>query len=195
MSTLLKPFELVLNKAIAQDPETKSKLDLFEGKRIRIRLTDIVISCDAIVSEQNIRLEPAGEQTADLQISATTFSLLKLTHDPDSLFSSGIDINGDIRFAKDLQDLMQGFDFDWEAQLSLITGDTLAHPISHGFSQFMSWSKNTGDNLVQDLAEYLREESQMLPDQSQIKEFIMEIDTLRADLDRIEARINRLISK
>lgn len=195
MSRFFNAFELVLNKAIAQDPETKSKLDLFDNKRIRIQLTDINLSCDALITKQTIQLEAAIEQAADLQISATTFSLLKLTRDPDSLFSSAININGDVRFAKDLQDLMQGFDFDWEAQLALITGDTLAHPIAHGFNQFMSWSKNTGENLVQDLAEYLREESQILPDRSQVKDFMIEVDTLRADTERLQARINRLISK
>ncbi|MDQ7073241.1 MAG: hypothetical protein Q9N32_06945 [Gammaproteobacteria bacterium] len=115
--------------------------------------------------------------------------------DPDSLFSAAIDINGDVQFAKQLRDLLDGFDFDWEAQLAKVTGDTLAYPLAHSIRQFSGWARHTHQSLQETMAEYLREEARLLPDKSQVNQYMSDIDMLRADLDRLEARINRLDSK
>jgi ubiquinone biosynthesis protein UbiJ len=42
------------------------------------------------------------------------------------------------------------------------------------------------------VAEYLKEEALILPDQSQVNAFLSDVDTLRADAERLEARIARL---
>ncbi|MDQ7073242.1 MAG: hypothetical protein Q9N32_06950 [Gammaproteobacteria bacterium] len=40
MSSLLTPFELALNTALAQDLETKAKLDQFEQRCIAVHIKD-----------------------------------------------------------------------------------------------------------------------------------------------------------
>jgi ubiquinone biosynthesis protein UbiJ len=192
LSSALKPIALALNAALTQDPETKAKLDHFESRCITIKIKDFNQSITMTVKQRQISLTSASEHTIDLTITANALTLAKLGTDPESLFSADIDINGDVQFAKQLRDLLEGFDFDWEAQLARITGDTLAYPIAHGIRQVASWAKNTHLSMQQNIAEYLREESRLLPDQSQIKAYMHNIDTLRADFDRLEARINRL---
>jgi ubiquinone biosynthesis protein UbiJ len=195
LSLLLKPFELALNAALNQDLETKSKLDQFEQRSIAVNIKDIGQIITMTVIDEQLKLSMNTNQEADLTISGNALTLAKLGSDPDSLFSSEIDISGDVQFAKQLQDLLEGFDFDWEAQLAKITGDSLAYPIAHGIRQFTSWAKNTHQSMQENTAEYLREEVRILPDKSQTNEYMNNIDTLRADLDRLEARINRLSAK
>lgn len=192
MRSLLKPFELALNAALAQDPETKAKLDQFEQRCIAIHISDVDTTIKMQVTNQQLQLSTDKEQKADLTISGKALVLAKLGVEPDSLFSADIDINGDVQFAKQLRDILDGFDFDWEAQLARITGDTLAYPIAHGIRQITGWAKNTHQTMQQNIAEYLREEARILPDKSQIKEYMSDIDSLRSDYDRLEARINRL---
>lgn len=192
MSTILKPIELALNAAIDQDPETKAKLDQFESRYIVINIKDFNQTIVITITNRRLYFTTVAEQTVTLTITGNALTLVKLGSDPESLFSADIDINGDVQFAKQLRDLLAGFDFDWEAQLARFTGDTLAYPISHGIRQATSWAKNTHLSMQQNIAEYLREESLMLPDKSQIKSYMHNIDTLRADLDRLEARIKRL---
>lgn len=192
MSTLVKPIELAINVALAQDPETKAKLDQFEQRCIAIHIKDFNQIITMLVIEQQIQLSTDSEQSADLTITANALTLIKLGNNPDNLFSAEIDIHGDVQFAKQLRDLLDGFDFDWEAQLAKLTGDTLAYPIAHGIRQFAAWAQNTHQSMQQNIAEYLREEIRILPDKSQIKDYMNDIDKLRADVDRIEARINRL---
>lgn len=192
---MLKSFELALNAALNQDLETKAKLAQFEQRSIAINIKDFGQIITMTVIEQQLKLSVNVEQKADLIITGNALILAKLVSDPNGLFSAKIDITGDVQFAKQLQNLLDGFDFDWEAQLAKITGDPLAYPIAHGIRQFASWAKNTHQSMQQNTAEYLREEVRILPDKSQTNGYMTEVDTLRADLDRLEARINRLSAK
>ena len=71
-----------------------------------------------------------------------------------------------MKFAKQLQDLLENIDFDWEAQLARVTGDTLAYPLAHLLRQTAQWCQQTHQSVQQTTAEYLREEARLLPDQS-----------------------------
>jgi ubiquinone biosynthesis accessory factor UbiJ len=195
MVLLLKPAELALNAALGQDPETKTKLDQFEQRSIAIDIKDVGQTIIVIVENQQLHLSTNSEIEATLKITANAIALAKLGQNPDNLFSADIEIHGDVQFAKQLRDLLDGFDFDWEALLAEFTGDTLAYPIAHGLRQATSWAKSTHQSLQQNLAEYLREEARLLPDKSQIKDYLTDIDKLRADFDRLEARISRLQGK
>ncbi len=192
MTSALKPIELALNAALAQDPETKAKLDPFESRCIAINIKDFNQTISMSVKQRQLYLSTTAENTVDLTITGNALTLAKLGSNPESLFSAEIDINGDVQFAKQLRDLLDGFDFDWEAQLAKITGDTLAYPLAYGIKKVASWAKDNHQSMQQNIAEYLREESRLLPDKSEIKAYIQDIDTLRADFDRLEARINRL---
>jgi ubiquinone biosynthesis protein UbiJ len=197
MNRLLSPFELILNKAIASDPETHQRLALFDDRSILLVITDLNTQIVITINNAQFKLNStnADEIDANLTIKATAFSLLKLSRDPDSLFSNDITINGDVQFAKQLQDLLDHFDFDWEAQIAKITGDTLAYPIAHGIRQFSSWLTSSHHSFRTNMAEYLTEEVRMLPVQFQVDDYSNDIDKLRADSDRIEARIKRLEAK
>jgi len=182
----------VLNTALSQDLETKAKLDQFEQRCIAINISDFNKTVNASIIDQQIHLSSDSSLSADLTISGKALTLAKLGSDPESLFSSEIDIHGDVQFAKQLRDLLEGFDFDWEAQLAKVTGDTLSYPLAHGIRQVSRWAKNTHNSLQENVAEYLKEEARLLPDKSLINDFMAQIDTLRADSDRLEARIQRL---
>ena len=194
MSSLLKPIELVLNTALAQDVETKAKLEQFDQRCIAITISDLNKTINASVVQQQLHLSLNSDQSADLTITGKALTLVKLGSDPESLFSADIDINGNVQFAKQLRDLLEGFDFDWEAQLARFTGDSLAYPIAHGIRKVAIWAKNTHNSLQESTAEYLKEEVRILPDKSHINDYMAEIDRLRANSDRLEARIQRLQS-
>ena len=192
MSQLLKPIEFALNSALAQDPETKAKLKQFEQRSISINIKDFSQVISVLFNKTQLELSLQENHIADLTITANALTLAKLGSDPESLFSSQVEIHGNVQFAKQLRDLLEGFDFDWEAQLARITGDTLAFPIAHGLRQAASWLKNSHQSLQLSTAEYLKEEIRILPDKSQTTDYMNEIDRLRADFDRLQARINRL---
>ena len=192
MAGLLTPFELALNAALAHDPESQSKLVQFDQRCIAIDISDMDKVIHVQFIQDKLALSLDADSEADLTITGKAFTLAKLGSDPDSLFSADIDIHGDVQFAKQLRDLLDGFDFDWEAQLARFTGDTLAYPIAHGVRQFGRWAKDSHQSMQLNIAEYLKEEALILPDESQVNVFLSDVDTLRADTERLEARIARL---
>jgi len=192
MSLFLKPLEIALNHTLRFDMESHEKLQRFASRSIRIDITNLNIAVIARFTDDRILLETAEEHVADLMIKADSFALLKLVQQPDSLFSNQIQIRGDVQFAKQLQDWQQHFDFDWEQQLARVTGDTLAYPLAQSLRRGFDWLNYNRSEFEQSLAEYLREESQYLPDKSQTQRFMQNVDLLRADTERLEARIKRL---
>ena len=54
------------------------------------------------------------------------------------------------------------------------------------------WGRSTLKTLKLDLKEYLQEESGLLPVRREIEIFLGDVDALREDTDRLEARIERL---
>ncbi len=198
---ILSALSRVLNHALAQDPEVLPQLDALQDRRIHLHLTDLNQHFTILFDQQKIHLSGLQSQETDetanqpdLHISGRSIALLKLRSDPDALFSADISIKGDIQFAKTLQDLLADFDFDWEQQLAQVTGDTLAHPIANGIQSFHRWASQTTHDFTLDIAEYLREESRILPDASEVNSFMKGVDKIRGDMDRLEARINRLKS-
>jgi ubiquinone biosynthesis accessory factor UbiJ len=192
MAGLLTPIEMAINAALRQDPDTCKKLDAFEQRTIVIHITDLHQFVHIRFNQQSLQLSHNDDESADLLIAGSAFSLLKLGEHPDNLFSPEIRIHGNVQFAKQLQDVLNGFDFDWEQQLAKITGDVIAQPVAYGLKQGVSWLRESSQSLQLSVSEYLREEAQLLPDKIQIEDYMLAVDTLRADCDRLEARIKRL---
>jgi ubiquinone biosynthesis protein UbiJ len=195
MSGLLTPLQLAINAALKQDPETLERLKAFESRTIVVNITDLHQFVQLRFEQQTVQLSHKDEENADLLIAGSTFSLLKLGEHPDNLFSSEIRIHGDVQFAKQLQDVLEGFDFDWEQQLARLTGDVIAQPLAYGLKQGIGWLRSTSQSFQLSVSEYLREEAQLLPDKIQIEDYMQAVDRLRADCDRLEARIKRLQNK
>lgn len=189
---LLRPLEFALNQALSADADSQAKLNQFDGRSIHLDITDFQLSVLIRFDNQSVQLSDGRDQSADLMIAADSAALIKVARNPENLFSAQIKILGDVQFAKQLQDWLDGFDFDWEAQLAKVTGDTLAYPIAQGLRQGFGWLNDSADSFQQSLAEYLREESRLLPDKAETNRFMQQVDTLQAAVDRLEARIQRL---
>ncbi|MDX1573608.1 MAG: SCP2 sterol-binding domain-containing protein, partial [Methylophaga sp.] len=158
-------------------------------------ITDFKLSFYIRFENATLILADGRDKTADLMIAADSAALIKVARNPDNLFSAQIKILGDVQFAKQLQDWLNGFDFDWEAQLAKVTGDTMAYPIAQCLRQGFGWLNDSADSFQQSLAEYLREESRLLPDKAETNRFMQDVDSLQASVDRLEARIQRLQKK
>ena len=165
MNVITAPIEFVLNLALAQDPETQEKLDQFDDRHIRIYLSDLESTLLIAIKKRQFFMQNHANETADLIITTDTSNLIKLIRQPNHLFSSEFDIKGDVQFAKQLSKVLHSFDFDWEAQLARLTGDTLAYPIAYNIRQGLSWLNKNYHALQLSTAEYLKEETPHLAQQ------------------------------
>lgn len=188
-------IETALNRYMAMDPESMSRLASMEGRVIAIEITGFnqILYLFPAIDGFMVMSDFDGE--ADTIISGSPLALARLSLENNVmpvLFSGDVTITGDTRLGHSFKKILAEINIDWEEQLSRFSGDMIAHQIGNRVKRFSSWFKRSKKSFEMDLGEYLQEETQILPARAEIKRFIHGVDSLREGLDRLQARINRL---
>ena len=106
-----------------------------------------------------------------------------------------MEIIGDTETGQLFNQILQQLDIDWEEHLSHITGDVIAHQMGRGLRGLLRWGRQVEDSLLQDTAEYLEEEKQLVATKYEVEVFNHDVDVLRNDIERLQARVQRLQDK
>ncbi|MGB5211159.1 MAG: SCP2 sterol-binding domain-containing protein [Gammaproteobacteria bacterium] len=191
---LYRPFEDLLNRGISASGEATRLSQTLAGRRLCIELRGLPLSLQITATEQGIALSDQADSPADCTLSGLPLSLarLGLTGDPDVFRKGAVSISGDPVLAQDFQRLLDLARPDWEEELSRLVGDVAAHQLGNAARDLMRWSLQAADTLGRDTSEYLREESRDLPTRFEVDEFLDQVDELSGDIDRAEARLQRL---
>jgi ubiquinone biosynthesis protein UbiJ len=80
-------------------------------------------------------------------------------------------------------------DFDWVLALRPYLGDIAASRVDQFLQGVTSWRGRAVESAGRNLAEYAVYEQAMLAEPLAAREFIAEVDRLREDVDRLEARL------
>ena len=107
-------------------------------------------------------------------------------------FEGDVVITGDVALGQAFRDLLLAVDIDWEENLSRFTGDVLAHQLGNAVRSGQHWARQSRHTLKQDAAEYLQEEGRLLIAGDEMAGYLGAVDTLREDVDRLTARVQRL---
>jgi ubiquinone biosynthesis accessory factor UbiJ len=191
-------LEQLLNQAIRLDPETPSRLAPMHGQIIELQLTGLGLSLFLIPEPQGIQLLSAFDGTPDCTLRGTPLDLARMRgsrKSADQLFSGAVEIAGDTQLAHRFGEFLAGLDIDWEEQLSRLTGDVIAHEVGNMTRGLLGWGTRQARTFEQNLQEYLQEELRLLPSRPEVEPFLADIDRLRDDTERLQARIKRLQGK
>jgi ubiquinone biosynthesis protein UbiJ len=194
-SAALATFEQLLNQILRLDPESSTRLAEMFGQVIQIDITGLGFSLYLIPEPHGIALLSHYEGEPDCLLRGSPWDLATLNNDrnsTDQLFQGAVTIEGDTALAQKFGDLIQGLDIDLEDQLSRLTGDIAAHEIGNLVRGALNWGKRVNQTAEQNLTEYLQEELRLLPGPYELSPFLSDVDHLRDDLERLEARIQRL---
>jgi ubiquinone biosynthesis protein UbiJ len=196
---LLAAMEAGLNQLFAMDPETFKRLQRFSGKIIAFHFTDINQTVYFFPDHQGIQMVSHYDGQADTTISGSllSFARMAMASENDktaSVFRGDIKISGDITLGQHFQSLFKQLDIDWEEHLSRITGDVIAHSLGNLARGAFAWGRQTLDLLGQDASEYVQYETRDIASGPEVEGFNDQVDQLRNDVDRAEARVNRLLN-
>jgi len=192
---LAAALETTINTVLGLDPEIASQLQQLDNKVILLNITSPDITLYFLPLDSKIQLLSSYEGKPDTRIYCSLFDLLHLSihgSDKSSLFSTNIEMRGDLETGRQFRDILNAIEIDWEDLLSRITGDIAAHQIIRNTRKAKTYTQQSSRILGQDLTEYLQEEKRLLPTAIQLENFYNGIDQLRYDGDRLEARIKRL---
>jgi ubiquinone biosynthesis protein UbiJ len=194
-SALTATLETLLNQAILLDPETPARLAPMHGKVIQLDLQGMASSLYLIPDPNGIQILNEFEGEADCCLRGSAIDLMRMRgtrESTDQLFKGAVTIEGDSTLAHQFGAVLADLDIDWEEQLSRLTGDIAAHEIGNLVRKASDWRARLHRTTEQNLQEYLQEELRLLPAPYEISTFLNEVDQLRDDAERLEARVQRL---
>lgn len=191
-------IEVAVNQVLQLDEDTVARLAGLQGKVIAIEFSGLDVALYLVPESEKISVYGRFEGDADTVLRGTPVALMRMglvKHAGDVLFSGDVKISGDVELGQEFSEILDGLDIDWEEHLSHITGDMVAHKVGNFVRDIFSWGQQTTDTLGQDVAEYLQEESETLPNRDEVENLISQVDVMRTDVDRMEARVQRLQSR
>jgi ubiquinone biosynthesis protein UbiJ len=191
-------LEAAINGVLRLDPDTRDRLAALSGKVIAVELRGLDLALYLIPDRSGLNVFGRFEGEPDTILRGTPVAMARmgLARDAsDALFAGEVEISGDVELGQEFRDILDNLDIDWEEQLSLVTGDVVAHQVGELVRGAVAWGKKTLDTFGRDAAEYLQEESRDVPNAGEVDSFLTEVDDLRTDVDRLEARIKRLESQ
>lgn len=189
---LLRLLEAALNRVLALDSGAAESLRALEGRRVALRLKPWPAPIQ--ISVQGGRLLASEADAPDLAISATPGALLALAAERGGfqLPAGRVDISGDADLARRIQKLVAALDPDWDRPFAQFFGEVAGHQIAQGLRGALSWGRATAKAMLLNSSEYLREESRDLVAPGELADFIDDVDRIRDDVERMEARIERV---
>ncbi len=187
---LLTVIESILNRVLALDPVAHTAMARLAGKAVALELTDFDRTIYLRPCPQGINLTHVAPDHIDTALSGTCMDFVAATRKERR--DTPLRISGDADLAASIQGILARLDIDWEEELSRVCGDVMAHEIMGRLRRMGAWCRETQSTLTTDLRDYLVEESHLMPHPIELGDFTSGVDRLRADSDRIEARIDRL---
>lgn len=185
----------LLGSHLSAYPEAREKLSALAGQVIALHLEPHGRTLFVCPTDHDIQVltEISGQPDATIIGTLSAFAQASLAAGgSSSLKAAGLKLSGNADTAQEFQALMQALKIDWARFLSPYLGRNLAESLVGMARTAAAWTRDTLLALQSDVSEYLREETRVLPDGTEIDAFHAEVDRVRADADRLVARMARL---
>lgn len=186
--------EPVVNAAIGLDEDAQRRVAALGEAVLELEVTGLGVSLFVAGAGDRLRITGGPGTPAAARISGPPASLARLstTGGTRVLFSGSVHVEGDILVAKGYKRLFDTLDPDWEEALARVTGDIPAHETARAVHALTDGLRRALEGRRQDLRAWLIDEIEALPAPAEVDEWLAAVDRLRADGDRLAARVARL---
>ena len=187
-------LESLVGAYLALVPNRRELLAPVAGKTLALRLRPfgVLYFCP---TEQSLPLLSELTGAPDVAVSGHFLALARLGLAGslrEALAKGDLAVEGDAEAARRFQRLFERLASDWETQLAGHAGRGFAAAVAGLLRAGLAWSSDTAAAFRANLAEFWQEETRELPARPEADAFFDAVDVLRADYDRLEARLLRL---
>ncbi|MDX1303917.1 SCP2 domain-containing protein [Photobacterium sp.] len=189
--------ETSLNKLLKDDPDSLRRLARLRGKVISVTINEFGKKLIFIFSQQ-IDVLAAYEGDVDCQLALNLSVLPELRRKANLtrlIKADKLAVEGDIQLAQQFSTLLSGLKPDFEEKLSHYTGDIVAHTVVDGAKSGIRFIQRGVERCQRDLAEVITEEWKLVPQALEVAYFADQVDDLKSDCARLEARFNQLLEQ
>lgn len=196
MNTFILPsLSRAINAYLSLDTESKPRLKSLRGKIVTIELLPFHFTFHCVFSETDVHVQSGDNLEADTRISGTPLQMLGVMVAKDNrqrFFADDLIMEGNAEVGQQMIALFDELQIDWEEHVSRRLGDVPAYHLGRLARGIRGWLQSADDSLTQNINEFVHEEKQWLPTREALQDFFNDIDTLRMDADRIEAKMAQL---
>jgi len=194
---LVELFELASNSALEYEPKSLERLKKLDGKTMVLTIKPINQSIAVTPSQEGVEYSRDIPDLADVTLTTTIGAMIKISRDgfeqadlqPGELEMSGDPIIGQ-RFAQIIADL----DIDWDGLLAEHLGDSTARILTTAAGFTRDVAKQSKIRLQSQLNNLITDELGITASAEEVERFLDDVDTLRADAERLALRLQRLTS-
>ena len=198
-AALTATLETAFNAWLALDAQThgnaRSRLQALQGKLICLHISNPDVQLYFLPTADQVRVTTRYAAAPDVTIHGSALGLMRLSASNDAgkaMLEHGIKIDGDMGLGNHFSQILREIDVDWEELLSRAVGDVVAHHLGQVVRNAQGWLGDSSHAMRLNTQEYLQEEARLVPADAEIRQYLDAVDTLRADTDRLEARLKRL---
>ncbi|HIM97342.1 MAG TPA: hypothetical protein EYM57_05520 [Gammaproteobacteria bacterium] len=188
-------LERALNATLAMDPASVQLLAKLDGRVIAMNIESIDGSFYLLPHRERVTIEINHDQNPDIVIKGGLLAYVRSatasvrgSANPDQL----LEISGDAHSVAVLRDFLRSLQPDFEEQLSSLVGDMPARQAGNQIRSFAEWAEQVGQSIAVNTGEYLTEEKQLLVARPRIDRFLIAVDQLRNDTERLASRLGTL---
>ena len=192
LESLLQPLARLLNRNIGESTAAREQCARLDGKVIAIRVRDTALASYFAIDNESVSLSAEHDAEPDVVITGSLVTLALLASE-DSIRDGSLDLTGDAATAQAFQLLLTHAKPDVEEELSGVIGDAAAHTLGQFARGVGRWATETRSIMRDNIREYLQEESRDVPSRYEVERFSKDVNVLRDDVDRLAARIDRLL--
>ena len=189
-------LEDAINRLLWLDPDTLARLGEFDGKCIGLRLAgdDRDLEFFLFPSAAGFRVRATHDTAPDVTIRGDVPVFTRLVFGGSPTTRAGeLQISGDIDLGQDFQRILRALDIDWEEHATHVVGDVAAHQLGRVARALRAWARQSGEYFGRTCANTSKRRATSSPSASPWTAFWRAVDTLRADADRLEQRLTRLM--
>ena len=184
-----------INGYLKCDPERAQGLQSVNEKIIAITIKEFNRSTVFKVEDIILREVGEAETKPDVEIIASLKVLPDyfLGVDQNQFIKNGdLEIIGDSHVASTFHNVLKGIEIDWEDLLSKYIGDVAANQLGTAVGKAQDFVKQLGENLRLDVRDYVQDELQIAATETEVDDFISQVNATTAQLDQLEKRVDQL---
>lgn len=192
--TLLRPLAKILNRNIGQSTPARELCSELSGTVVAIRVRNSALAAVFVVNDDVLDVQASTDQEPDVVIEGSLITLARMagSSGESAIRDGSLSLTGDAETASQFQQLLRLAQPDLEEELAGVVGDVAAHRLGEVVRGLGRWGRDARRTMGGNVREYLQEESRDAPSRYEVEQFSTEVNTLRDDVARIEARLSRL---
>lgn len=194
LEALFRPIANILNRNIGEITPARELCARLDGKTVVIRVRDTGLSLTFGFDEDGVELGTMIPEEPDVVIVGSLMTLAKVARGggQTELRDGSLEVTGNAAVADAFRELLGYAKPDIEEELSGIVGDAAAYRLGELARGLGGWAREARATMEANVREYLQEESRQLPSRYEVERFTRDLNVLRDDVERAEARLARL---